>query len=176
MDVRTPLEYALVWTKVEAVDVRRKNARGEMVGIFRDIPVGAVLATAWNPSCLERCRRHLENGSLAPRIRVAEVRRKGQPTLYTVDDGMHRTIAAREADMKMIRAEVTGWITSDPARFFLFQGVLYDTVADNPDDFRLVTHRIKPDVIAALIDIGVTPVPDDAHPHTHLTELGAYTD
>lgn len=175
MDARTPLEYALVLTKIEAGDMRRETARRGKVGIFRDIPVNAVLATAWNPGRLERCRRHLEEGNVAPRIRVMEVRRPGHPTIYTVEDGMHRTVAARDAEMKTIRAEVTVWITCDPARFFLFQGVLYDTVADNPDDYRLVTHRLKPDVIAALLEIGVIPVPDDAHPRTYLAQLEAYT-
>src|SRR5262245_52925558 len=65
-----------------------------------------VLAQSWNDYRLQRARNRLAAGEAAPPISVVGFRFGRSPELYEPSDGIHRTVAAREAGMKIGRAHV----------------------------------------------------------------------
>ncbi len=68
-----------------------------------------VLAQAWHPEKLQAAQRQLAVGEPIHPIDVTGLRVPGLPELFTVTDGMHRTVAARLADHDEIRATVCGY-------------------------------------------------------------------
>ena len=66
------------------------------LGHVAAVTVDRVAAYAWNEGRLERCRRLLTEGERAPAVHLSRYWLHGL-AFYTVSDGMHRTVAAREA-------------------------------------------------------------------------------
>jgi len=103
------------------------NTTGTTTDIVRWIDPNLVLAKAWSPRRLAEARKRLAAGEQAPPIVVVGARlgagrvlvperpllRFRKVTLYHVDDGMHRTIAAREYGLKKIKARITGYWDTD---------------------------------------------------------------
>lgn len=117
------------------------------------IAVERVLAWAWNPGRLERCKHLLAEGEKAPPIHVGRYTVRTQ-TWYVVGDGRHRTVAAREAGRTRIAAVVGSEVTCQPERYrldvagqrlWLVQGQW----------LKLVAADVTPDTMAALMFLGV---------------------
>lgn len=161
----SPAEKALVLTKVDERNEVRERADGRRMGLLRSVPVQAIFATAWHPGRLEQCRSLLAEGKRPPPIKVVGLRRLDRrQTMFVVSDGMHRTVAARKAGKKLIRAEIEGWSICDPRSFILWKNVLWNTVSDYPHH-RQANHRpLTPEVASALVDLGVRVVPNHMSP------------
>ena len=67
-------------------------------GVVRHLDPALILAEAWVPYRLQRCRDHLAVGRQAPAIAVVGFRLPARRVLYGVSDGLHRTVAHREAE------------------------------------------------------------------------------
>ena len=119
------------------------------------ISVARVLAWAWNPGRLERCRQKLAEGEKAPPIHVNRYRLNGL-TWYVVSDGRHRTVAAREAGRARITAVVGSETDCHPDRYRLAvnDGRLWQAMAE-PGCFQLVAADLEPSVMAGLLAVGV---------------------
>jgi hypothetical protein len=76
-----------------------------------------VLAEAWNPRRLAVARERLAAGPKAPAITVVgfHLPPRGTPPIYDPSDGIHRTVAAREAGRR-VKARITGYYVVDPQR------------------------------------------------------------
>ena len=96
-----PKVLAIILTALAELDDSRDLNRRAM-----NIPVHRILATAWNPGRLARCERLLAEGRTPPPVYLSRYMLAGQ-NWYTVSDGQHRTIAARNAGRKRIRAVVS---------------------------------------------------------------------
>lgn len=83
-----------------------------------------VLAEAWRPDRLRRCRERLAQGEQAPAIAVVGFRLDRRRVLYGVSDGMHRTIAHREAGRR-ITAKISGYCPVEPGRHVLDRDYLW---------------------------------------------------
>jgi hypothetical protein len=144
----------------------RDNDDGTIIRTVRSVSVDSVLAQAWNPSRLERCRRLLQEGSKAPAISVVGLRLKRPngktTTLYAVSDGMHRTTAAREAGRRTIRAVISGWYVCDPTRYLIWRDWLWD--ASDPQSYKSVTNDFDADTAAELIALGVRLISNSGNP------------
>jgi hypothetical protein len=92
--------------------------------VVRRIDPRRVLAEAWNADRLARCRELLAAGEQAPAISVVGFRIGGRGLLYDASDGMHRTIAAREAG-RTIRARISGYYAIVPAAHVLWRDHLW---------------------------------------------------
>ena len=83
-----------------------------------------ILAKAWHKGRLADCRERLAAGEQAPAISVVGFRIGRGAVLYDVSDGMHRTIAHREAGRK-IKARISGYYRIEPSRYVLWRGHLW---------------------------------------------------
>jgi hypothetical protein len=84
-----------------------------------------VLAEAWNPSRLVRCRERLAAGEKAPAIRVVGFHLPDRaPPIFDPSDGIHRTVAARERGLR-VKAKVTGFYQVKPHDFAICRGFLW---------------------------------------------------
>jgi hypothetical protein len=106
------------------------------------------MAEAWNPMRLERARRQLADGKKAPAIRVIGFR-LGRAVLYAPEDGIHRTVAAREAGQE-IKARIQGQYRVSPNAFLIAHGCLW-----RANNGRGVDELRDDRVRAALIALGV---------------------
>jgi hypothetical protein len=88
-----------------------------------------VLATAWNAGRLARARLLLANGEAAPPIVVIGYRLGSDPALYSPEDGIHRTMAAREAGRK-VKARIKGYYHLAPRAFVLANGRMLPGAGD----------------------------------------------
>lgn len=104
-----------------------------------------VLAEAWRPDRLRRCRERLAHGEQAPAIAVVGFRLNRRRVLYGVSDGMHRTIAHRETGRK-VKAKISGYYPVEPGRHVLCRDHLWCREA------------------AGLRMQGIGAVPEDLHP------------
>lgn len=86
---------------------------GHTLDHVASVSVERVLAWAWAERRLEECAARLAAGERAPAIRVSRYWLHGL-ALYTVGDGMHRTVAARQAGRKRISAFVAWESTCRP--------------------------------------------------------------
>ena len=93
-------------------------------GVVRRLDPALVLAEAWAPHRLTRCRERLAAGEQAPPINVIGFRLGPRLVLYGVSDGMHRTVAHREAG-KTIKARIGGYHPIEPERFVLWRDHLW---------------------------------------------------
>ena len=114
-------------------------------GVVRRLDPNQVLAEAWRPDRLDRCRKHLAAGEQAPAIAVVGFRLHRRRVLYGVSDGMHRTVAHREAGRK-VKAEIGGYYSVQPARYALHRDQLWHCEGDG------------------LLMAGLEAVPDDLRP------------
>lgn len=113
-------------------------------GVVRRLDPALVLAEAWASRRLARCREQLAAGLQAPPISVVGFRLGRRRVLYGVSDGMHRTVAHREAGLK-VKARVAGYHLVEPARHVLWQDCLWRRegqglrmLVDVPDELRPV--------------------------------------
>lgn len=128
------------------------------VGHTVSISLARVQAVAWNPGRLARCAARLAAGERAPAIHVSRYWLHGE-AYYTLSDGNHRAIAARQAGHKRIRATIGGENWCKPEKYFL------DT--ERASLWRSVVHKIygpvitqvlwdiEPGVQQALLSVGV---------------------
>lgn len=93
-------------------------------GVVRRIDPNLVLAEAWRPDRLRRCRERLAAGEQAPAIAVVGFRLGRRRVLYGVSDGMHRTVAHREAGRK-VKAKIGGYYPVEPAQYALWRDRLW---------------------------------------------------
>ena len=120
------------------------------------VPIHRILATAWRADRLARCERMLAEGHTPPPVHLVPSKLAGE-NWYTVSDGHHRTVAARNAGRKRIRAVVGCETPIYPDRYVLSDGRLWRKV-DDPDWGRclqLVPVDITPEVAQALVSVGV---------------------
>ena len=117
---------------------------------------GKVLAKAWNPQRLERCRRRLAAGEAAPAVHVVGYR-IGRTVVYGVSDGMHRTTAAREAGRR-IKARIGGHYLIRPERYLVTLGWLWRQSNDELGTRYGVT-AVDETRVAQLTRLGVTATP-----------------
>jgi len=119
------------------------------------IAVDRVAAWAWNPGRLARAERLLAAGHQAPPITVSRYWLHGE-ALYTVADGMHRTVAARQAGRQRIRAKITSEIECHPEHFVI-DGASGRLWRGQPGEqwLELVLWDIEPELAAALVAVGV---------------------
>jgi uncharacterized ParB-like nuclease family protein len=92
--------------------------------LVRWIDPARILAQAWHTGRLADCRERLAAGEQAPAISVVGFRIGRSAVLYDVADGMHRTIAHREAGQK-IKARISGYHRIEPSRYVLWQDHLW---------------------------------------------------
>lgn len=121
------------------------------------IKVARVVAVAWNLGRLEDCRSRLRAGEKPPAINVSRYR-ISKKIFYTLSDGNHRTIAARETGHSTIKAQVEGECTVEINQFMLepAEGRLWMQVQGQPGTQVMVNHvRLKPEVVAVLGALGV---------------------
>lgn len=83
-----------------------------------------ILAEAWNADRLARCRERLAAGEQAPPISVVGFRIGRRAVLYDVSDGKHRTVAHREAGLK-IKARINGYHEIEPPLYVLWRDRLW---------------------------------------------------
>ena len=103
-----------------------------------------ILAEAWSPYRLERCREQLAAGLEAPAINVVSSRIALQQVFYGVSDGMHRTVAHREAGVR-VKARIGGYNLIEPVWYTLRQAQVWRregqgsrAVTDVPEGLRPV--------------------------------------
>ena len=89
-------------------------------GAVRQIDPNLVLTKAWRPDRLRRCRDRPAAGEQAPAISVVGFRLGPRRVLYGVSDGMHRTVAHREAGRK-VKAKIGGYYFVEPTRHALWR-------------------------------------------------------
>lgn len=115
-------------------------------GVVRRLNPALVLAEAWAPHWLTRCRERLAAGEQAPPINVIGFRLGPRLVLYGVSDGMHRTVAHHEAG-KTIKARIGGYYPVKPERFVLWRdhlwrredaGLRMEGIGDLSEDLRPV--------------------------------------
>ena len=120
------------------------------------ISVDRVVAWAWNEGRLERATRLLAAGEKAPPIRVSRYWLHGE-ALYSVADGMHRTVAARQAGRQRIRAVIGGEVQCHPERYLLERSTrrLWREVTPDKRLITLVQWDIGPELAAVLVAVDV---------------------
>lgn len=99
-----------------------------------------ILAESWKSHRLQRCCEQLAAGLQAPPIAVVGFRLGRRRVLYGVSDGMHRTVAHREAGRK-VKARIGGYHLIEPARHALWKDHLWRRegqglrmIVDAPDE------------------------------------------
>ena len=93
-------------------------------GITRWIDPRRVLALPCNQFRLDRTRRQLANDDVAPPIDVVGYRLGKGAAIYGLEDGAHRTAAAREAGRK-VKALIKGYYQLQPQTLVLYRGFLW---------------------------------------------------
>jgi hypothetical protein len=130
----------------------------EDANITRWLNPNHVLARPWNGFRLDRARRMLANGDIAP-IQVIGYRIGDGTALYECDDGIHRTTAAREAGRK-IKAAIKGYYQLGAARnFIICRNQLWKP---RPQEPGWLTHvaDVTEDTRPVLIALGVVEKTD----------------
>lgn len=118
------------------------------------IPIHRILAMAWNSGRLADCARRLAAGEQAPPVLLSRYRLQGQ-NWYIVSDGHHRTIAARNAGRKRIRAVVGAETPCRPELYWIDEeGRLWRRVVGEGVSVQ-VRAGIDDDLRAALLAVGV---------------------
>lgn len=91
------------------------------------VDVGRILATAWSPERLVRCLEKEAEGTKPPPVYLIPYVLPDLDTYYVVGDGMHRTVAARLRQHRLIEARVSSHQQVKPQHYFV--GTLYETDA-----------------------------------------------
>jgi hypothetical protein len=116
----------------------------------RHIDPARVLAEPWSPGRLTQCRKLLAAGELAPAITVVGWR-LGRHVFYGVTDGMHRTVAHREAGLK-VKARITGYGEAQPAAHVLWDDILWQQRGER---LRRVSYYLPEELQRILLVLGV---------------------
>lgn len=113
-------------------------------GAVRWLDPKLVLAESWAPYRLLRCREQLAAGLQAPPIAVVGFRLGRRQVFYGVSDGMHRTVAHREAGRK-VKARIGGYHRVEPTPHALWQDHVWRReeqglrmIGDAPDELHPV--------------------------------------
>lgn len=146
-----PSVLATVLTAISEIDDSRDLNRRAI-----SVPIHRILAYAWRPDRLERCAALLAEGRTPPPVHLVRYKLAGL-NWYTVSDGHHRTVAARNAGRKRIRAVVPCETPCHPERYVLHDGRLWRKMVHPSFGhcLQLVSVDITPEVAAALIAVGV---------------------
>ena len=123
-------------------------------GVVRRIDPNLVLAEAWRPDRLRRCRDRLVAGEQAPAISVVGFRLSRRRVFYGVSDGMHRTVAHREAGRK-VKAKIGGYYPVEPTRYALWRSHLWRR--EDGGLRMLGIDAVPEDLRLALLALGVEP-------------------
>lgn len=120
------------------------------------VSVDRCVAMAWNADRLERCRRLLAACEKAPPVHLSRYWLHGQ-ALYTVSDGNHRIVAAKEAGRRRIRARIGGQCWCKPAEHWLevATGKLWREAQPGGRWLTLVMDGIGAELAAAMLAVGV---------------------
>ncbi|MGQ4649473.1 hypothetical protein [Lyngbya aestuarii] len=89
------------------------------------IPVNRIFSKPWNEWRLALALAHRKLGQKAPPIRVHAYCLEDQNYWYTVDDGMHRTTAAKMANQPTIEAIVIAERAMPTKHYYLDNGYLF---------------------------------------------------
>lgn len=111
-----------------------------------------VLAQAWQVNRLEDAQRRISQGVAEHPIQLSGIRFPGLPELYSVTDGMHRTVAARLAGRTTIHAVVDGYWLADPHTVCIRRHTLH---YQRPEGFERRPITIHKGAIDILRSIGV---------------------
>jgi hypothetical protein len=87
-----------------------------------------ILAEAWHAGRLADAKARLSAGERAPAISVVGYRWDSDWTIYEPSDGIHRTVAARDAG-KRVKAKITGYHYVRPAQFLVCDDDLWRRVS-----------------------------------------------
>lgn len=121
------------------------------------VPIHRILAMAWNSARLADCAMRLATGDTAPPILLSRYRLHGQ-NWYIVSDGHHRTIAARNAGRKRIRAIVGAETPCKPELYWIDdRGALWRRVEGEGVSVQ-VRAGLGDDLREALLSVGVQQV------------------
>lgn len=150
-----PAVLATVLTAISEIDDSRDLNRKAI-----SVPVHRILATAWNPGRLARCTELLAEGRTTPPVHLVRYKLAGL-NWYVVSDGHHRTVAARNAGRKRIRAVVGCETPCRPERYLLRDGRLWRKVVDARFGhcLQLVPVDIDEELAGALAAVGVEGTP-----------------
>ncbi|MDE8347097.1 MAG: hypothetical protein POH28_13135 [Acidocella sp.] len=124
---------------------------GSSETIKRDVNPRHVLAQAWNLNRLEDATKRARENIFDGPVRVVGFQFPGLPDLYLVNDGMHRTVAARLAGRPLISATILGHWFCNPACAAIRGRFLY--VSDGYGGFR--RRQIDKEVMDILRGLGV---------------------
>jgi len=122
-------------------------------GITRWLDPRRILARPWNPFRLDRARRQLANGDVAPPIDVVGYRLGDGTAIYDCEDGIHRTAAAREAGRK-VKALIKGYYQLRPQALVLYRGFLWRPHPSQPECWQQVAD-VSADMLPLLHALGV---------------------
>jgi len=132
------------------------HERSRTLGHTAAVSVDRVMAWAWKPARLHRCAERLAAGERAPAVHLSRYWLHGE-AWYTVSDGHHRTIAARQAGLRRIRAKIGGESWCEPERCWLdtTSGRLWRAVQPGGQVLSLVMDGIEAELAEALLAVGV---------------------
>jgi uncharacterized ParB-like nuclease family protein len=127
-----------------------------VLGHVRSISVAKVMAWAWHPGRLERCKARLAAGERPPAIEVGRYWLQGE-SYYLVSDGHHRTVAAREAGCSRIRARIGSENWCRPEICWLDQTILWreHDHAEFGRVLKMAFNPVEPSLAEALTRVGV---------------------
>jgi hypothetical protein len=108
-----------------------------------------VLAEAWHKGRLADAKERLAAGERAPAIKVVGYRWNSDWTLYEPSDGIHRTVAAREAGQK-VKAKISGYYLLKPQQFVVNQEDLWRRTARGELQHVDATSEVERAALAAL--------------------------
>ena len=103
------------------------------------IPVDRVFSKPWNQWRLALALAHRQLGQTAPAINVSAYRMPDNSYWYTVNDGMHRTTAAKMAGQKVITAKVIEERILLSNKYALYNGHLFQI---NQSRFVLISGHL----------------------------------
>jgi uncharacterized ParB-like nuclease family protein len=133
---------------------------GEVMVLKRrqTIPVGQIIAQAWHPGRLQEAVARLQAGDNPPMVDVNRYYLHGE-TYYTVNDGHHRVVAARQLGRAAIDASIRfeAWCQPQAYRVDLDQGRLWRKDGNEPDGltWQLVLSGLEPELMLAFQKVGV---------------------
>lgn len=119
------------------------------------IAIKRVLAHLWHEGRMKDCLARLESGEKAPPIHVCGYILHDE-AWYTVEDGNHRTLAAREAGKTQISAKVGGITVCKPKLYTIYDHILWKHLKDNI--WSQIQTGLSEELEQALIQTGVKHV------------------
>jgi hypothetical protein len=111
-----------------------------------------ILAEAWHDGRLAEAKRRLAAGEKAPAIRVVGYRWNSDWTIYDPSDGIHRTVAARDAGRK-VKARITGYYRLKPGEFVVWREQVWKRANGGAPDY--VVSEVSTEEHAVLAALGV---------------------